>query len=321
MKGIADSIVRKFHTTAPELLAEALRGAELHPCQLSHRPAPSDLTRVLLPGACVDMANLGADMLFTGAMPRDCYSLIYILECPRPGLVFNFGIEHQEGYLGFFAPGGALDATTPAGYRNISLTLPADDLHSAVAAHGLELPDTLLAKGNGLRVDPSHHRTMHAIASALRNLCDDPAQPLASNATRREVGRRVRDAFLGTLSSNTAPAQKLRIARRYEKLRQARDYLAEHVHEPVYLGDLCRATGLGRRAMQNLFHDLLGVTPIAHLQHIRLHGVRYALRRAEREPGAVKRLALEWGFWHLGQFAADYHALFSEYPSETLSGR
>jgi AraC family transcriptional regulator, ethanolamine operon transcriptional activator len=32
----------------------------------------------------------------------------------------------------------------------------------------------------------------------------------------------------------------------------------------------------------------------------------------------VKKIALDSGFWHLGHFAKDYHALFGENPSETL---
>lgn len=31
-------------------------------------------------------------------------------------------------------------------------------------------------------------------------------------------------------------------------------------------------------------------------------------------------VALEYGFAHLSYFARDYHALFGEYPSETLRG-
>ncbi|MCZ0400693.1 hypothetical protein OZI03_24655, partial [Escherichia coli] len=30
---------------------------------------------------------------------------------------------------------------------------------------------------------------------------------------------------------------------------------------------------------------------------------------------------MQWGFWHLGQFATDYQRLFNEKPSETLSRR
>ncbi len=113
MPGITDPIVTRFHTSDPECLADALRGSDLHACQLSQLPAPSCLTRVILSGLCVDMADLGVATIYTGSMPRDHYSLIYILECPTPGRVFNLGIEHQEGYLGFFAPGSVLDAMTP----------------------------------------------------------------------------------------------------------------------------------------------------------------------------------------------------------------
>ena len=87
---------------------EGLQGADLQPCQLSRSPAQSELARVALPGACLDMVRLGPGMSFTGTMPRGFYSLIFVLECPQPGRVFNFNIEHTDGYLGFFPPGSLL---------------------------------------------------------------------------------------------------------------------------------------------------------------------------------------------------------------------
>lgn len=41
--------------------------------------------------------------------------------------------------------------------------------------------------------------------------------------------------------------------------------------------------------------------------------------RSERE--TVKEAAMQWGFWHLGQFATDYQQLFAEKPSMTLHHR
>ena len=32
----------------------------------------------------------------------------------------------------------------------------------------------------------------------------------------------------------------------------------------------------------------------------------------------VSDVVNDWGFWHMGQFAADYRKLFGELPSETL---
>ena len=109
------------------------------------------------------------------------------------------------------------------------------------------------------------------------------------------------------------------MTRRYERLRQARDYIAEHVHEPVFLDELCGALALSERGVEKLFQDLMQVTPSVYLRHLRLHGVRHSLRGTIAGPGAVKETALDWGFCHLGRFAGQYRRLFGELPSDTLA--
>jgi AraC family ethanolamine operon transcriptional activator len=32
----------------------------------------------------------------------------------------------------------------------------------------------------------------------------------------------------------------------------------------------------------------------------------------------INEIAHRWGFWHMSQFATDYHRFFGELPSETL---
>ena len=65
------------------------------------------------------------------------------------------------------------------------------------------------------------------------------------------------------------------------------------------------------------FRDRLGVTPKQYLQATRLHRVRHAILDAAR-PRPISEIAARWGFWHMGQFAADYRRQFGELPSETL---
>ena len=47
--------------------------------------------------------------------------------------------------------------------------------------------------------------------------------------------------------------------------------------------------------------------------------VRNLLRSREGPAPLVKSVALAHGFWHLGQFAIDYRAMYGEMPSETLA--
>ena len=70
------------------------------------------------------------------------------------------------------------------------------------------------------------------------------------------------------------------------------------------------------RTLNYAFREIFGVTPKEYLQVTRLDGVRKDLHR--REPSAkISDIANKWGFWHMGQFAADYRRQFGELPSET----
>lgn len=308
----------------PELLADAIHAARFDPCQLSHRHAPSALSRLSCPSVWLDMVELGPAMLFTGALSKDHFTLIFVSACPGGGHAMNFSTEHTDNYIGFYPPGGLLDARTPAGYANATLTVPIAAFHAAAARYFPEIPESMLAQGAAMRVGRDEQRNLRALLAMVHRALTDPAQPLASVVLRRETERQLLAAFFRALRSGAedlVPPAGERTAARHRRLRQARDLIAERLHEPMYLDDLCGAVNLSRRGVENLFMDLLGISPTTYLRHQRLHGVRRALQHATPKSGAVKQAALEWGFWHLGHFARDYGKLFGESPSATLQRR
>jgi AraC-like DNA-binding protein len=48
------------------------------------------------------------------------------------------------------------------------------------------------------------------------------------------------------------------------------------------------------------------------------HARRFAPCPAHGPAVNITEAAAEWGFWHMGKFAADYRRQFGELPSETL---
>ena len=88
--------------------------------------------------------------------------------------------------------------------------------------------------------------------------------------------------------------------------------------EPVCsVRDLCRLTDVGERTLRYAFAESFGVSPKTYLQSQRLNAIRRELRRGVL--GAViADVANQQGFWHMGQFAADYRKMFGELPSATL---
>lgn len=315
----SQSPVFALRSLDPEALEAAIRDARLVPCQLSARQMPSMVARVLFPRVGLDFVSLGPAMLFAGVMPRDCYTLVFVTECPDKGRAFNFGVEHTDGYIGFFPPGAVLDAYTPEGYGNATLTVPAAVFEAALQRSFPEIPAHVLKSGAGIRIGGEALAALRGLLDGVMADIQDPDTPLLDRRVREHLESELLDAFLVALWDGCVVAPTgTRVQGRLKRLSMARDFLLAHADEPIRLENLCEEIGMSRRGLELMFRDLLGVGPITYLRHQRLHGVRRALRAAEPDPGAVKTEAREWGFRHMGHFSRNYRELFGECPSATL---
>ena len=75
---------------------------------------------------------------------------------------------------------------------------------------------------------------------------------------------------------------------------------------------------MSQRTLEYAFDERFGVTPKAFLLTYRLNMVRKELRSSDHSTTKVVDIANDYGFWHMGRFAANYYQLFQELPSDTL---
>ena len=75
---------------------------------------------------------------------------------------------------------------------------------------------------------------------------------------------------------------------------------------------------MSERVLEYAFKETLGLTPVAYLTRLRLHRVRQVLLAASQQSNTVSAVALDWGFWHFGEFSRAYRDCFGELPSDTL---
>ena len=109
---------------------------------------------------------------------------------------------------------------------------------------------------------------------------------------------------------------KPRLAARQRAFNAARQYIEDYAGDALRTTDLCRATGVSQRTLEYAFRTYADTTPKAYLKIVRLHRVRSMLRT---DMPAIADVANRWGFWHMGQFARDYRALFGVNPSVDAS--
>lgn len=260
-------------------------------------------------------------MVFTGLMAEDCYTLVFVMECPEPGVAFNYSIGIERGYLGFFPPGGIIDSRTPAGFATVALTLPASRFLTVQAIYFPDMPEDVLQRGTNLVVGAVEESRLRRLASEVTDRLISETGWQGAMAVSQQMEEELLEAFFAALRSGCAVrkwSDSPTTSRRQRHLHRAREFIAAHGHRPVALEELCGELGLTARSVQQIFQSLLQVSPVTYLRHHRLQGVRRALQSAQPELGAVKNVALDWGFWHLGRFAADYRALFGESPHQTL---
>ena len=103
---------------------------------------------------------------------------------------------------------------------------------------------------------------------------------------------------------------------RTRALLRATAFIDAHAGEAPTIRRICKATGASWRTLDYAFKEHFSVTPKEYLQMVRLHGVRRELQLGGGV-ALIADVANRWGFWHMGQFAADYRVKFGELPSVT----
>jgi transcriptional regulator GlxA family with amidase domain len=116
----------------------------------------------------------------------------------------------------------------------------------------------------------------------------------------------------------TTPRQRTRQTTYDALLNRVLELLPLTTGRTPRLAELCRATGVSERTLRTAFIATLGMAPARYLRLRRLHLLRAALAVADQHQASVAAIARRFGYTDCGRMAADYHALFGEYPSATL---
>jgi len=217
-----------------------------------------------------------------------------------------------------FNPGGEYEAVSKPGFRGSKMSYSEEHLEQIAA--DLKLPlnlDRYREGGIALKIDPAAaediRRRLRQVEHAVTKCSGDAGRRWIRHELHHEIPVRL----LRILAADP-PETSLRIdGFKARAARMARDYIDAHAADAPAIRDVCRAAGVSWRTLDYAFREVFGVTPKQYLQATRLGCVRKELCR---NGSAVKitDVAAEWGFWHMGKFAADYRRQFGELPSETL---
>jgi AraC family ethanolamine operon transcriptional activator len=239
---------------------------------------------------------------------------------PMPGSseAWWCGKRTSEDAVSVYDASGSFEAATRPGFETF--------VFSAHPGHLAELGESLGIEGAGevappgvTSCDPARMRRLRrSLSEVVAAVGGDPS--LSGRASiQRAVEQGVPVQLLEALSERRDPPRPVTPDLRARALRRALDFIAAHPEEPLGVVDLCRQADTSERTLRRAFAEHLGVSPKRYLLARRLNGVHRELRRDTAVRVRVNDVAHCWGFWHMGQFAADYRRFFGELPSATIS--
>ncbi len=97
-----------------------------------------------------------------------------------------------------------------------------------------------------------------------------------------------------------------------------RDQVYNHMDGNVNISQFAKQYEVSEKTLQTSFKSLFGFTPKHFIRQLKLNLIHNELKESDPKQSTVSKIALKWGFKHMGQFSRYYTELFGVNPSQTL---
>lgn len=248
----------------------------------------------------------------SGEGPQDCRMFTIQLSNVEPYL--NHGMLFSSREILAYPVSGELDATFSRGFHLVYISIQNSEFERLCRQWGnADLFRKLTDGGTYL---PSA-KALIELKRTLSLACSSMKARGFNSFTdvREDILSAFSDCFVEEMAISSRPS----LSSRKRAVSKALEFIRTSHLDNIRLADICEAANVSERTMLYAFKQEVGISPKSYLKAYRLHGANKALRSNQAEN--VTSVAADWGFWHMGQFGADYKRLFGELPSMTLGKR
>jgi len=262
--------------------------------------------------------SCGCYSTHAGKTPESMYTIaLPDADCPE-FLYFDHHVDKPAIML--TRSGQAFDIVARPGYRISTISIPSRILEQFFGVDSDSPLNGLIDVDKGLiSIDTDIANQLRSMLKSLREFTKPGAEINGWFDSDRLVESRLMEVLARLIPPEKENRQDLYVAARHRLLRKALDYMGDKKHESLNVRDLAAAVNTSERTLERAFIHEYGISPKKYLLGERMYGVHRQLWQSLPSEVGVGQVANAWGFWHMGQFAKDYHRLFGELPSETLN--
>ena len=221
-----------------------------------------------------------------------------------------------------YKPGTQLEMITHPFFEAIDVSITEQAFNDLLQQWGLPVLDKLIAKREMVICRPE---IMQQLRKILQTICStlDTRPGLLNHNTELQDLITSEIPYLLAQALIEAETQDIKTmpAKRNYALNTAIDYIRATPYDKISFNTFCTENAINERTLQRAFLEHYGITAKAYAKAHRLNHVFRSLSASDSNDAQISEIAGNHGFWHMSQFAADYHRHFGELPSETLKAR
>lgn len=303
------------HSTDVDDHASAQPHWSLRYDQLSRGRFAGTLNHVQLPGVRLVHETASCAVRQKGHIGEGHYGFAMRLDQAGEAI---FNGQRLDGESIMIGRSEELDLSTPALFGMVGIVVDGELLASLWERMYQKRLATWLQQQIVVQAHPYTANELRAShLEVLSRVRFDP-QLLQDSATVLQIRDAILIDWIEAIPSRVDTAGLKTVEARKRVVQRACDMMLARTDQPMSILELCSQIGASPSKLEYCFRDILGISPAKYLRAIRLNGVR---RELKSDPGAgrgVHDVAARWGFWHFGEFSADYKRQFEELPSATL---
>jgi len=125
-------------------------------------------------------------------------------------------------------------------------------------------------------------------------------------------------SLLELLKTSKPSIKKVSNVTRLQLLTDVEHYIQDNISEKITIPELVKCCNVSERTLLYTFKKRFKIGPKAYIKVLKLNCV-YRILHGDTQGKTISNIARQFGFWHMGQFHADYKAFFGELPSETVA--
>jgi len=304
----------QFSFSAFDQFAEAVSDWDLEWKQLDRGPLEAKLLQIAGTKTQIRQLGFSRQFLQRGSAPKGSQTFGLVGETDGDFEWCRDRCTHND--LLIFKAEGEYESVSEAGFHATALSIEDSHFDDVASILGLSLKPELLAARTATQVAPKRMSALRRQLQHLYYAVETPSEALPPHWLHNQLEFEIPALLIQTLASGIVEDTPEPAGIRARAARTAREFIDACADAQPTIPEVCRSAGVSLRTLNYAFRELYDMTAKEYLQAIRLNGVRRDLRRASQET-SISDVANTWGFWHMGQFAADYRRHFGELPSGT----